>query len=231
MKPASAALEAARADSRRALLGSEALLLANLRRSLAIVSSRHGGLARASQELYAMWWGLIRAGRAHARTRSRETLVLEIAAAGGLAEAGGDGAEDGVRAASTAESFSRRWQNLAVNGVSEEEGPLGARGAAEALHSHVEMVAATEAADAFNDERDRALRLVNERVRDPALLLFKVWDAALDRRTCRVCMSMNGTVRPLFVSFPEPMPAHPRCRCVTTVLALPMLFDFEREAA
>lgn len=41
------------------------------------------------------------------------------------------------------------------------------------------------------------------------------WDALLDRRTCKVCAGMDGTVRPLGGTFdggPIP-PKHSRCRC------------------
>lgn len=94
------------------------------------------------------------------------------------------------------------------------------------LDSKLELDAATETAHAFNDEYERethALFIKHQRESHLYALPLKIWDATLDVRLCATCARLAGTVRPWGFSFPERMPAHPRCRCraVSVVLAMP----------
>lgn len=52
---------------------------------------------------------------------------------------------------------------------------------------------------------------------------FKVWNCALDERSCPVCSSMHGAIAPIEDVFPgtnwfRPQDSHPNCRCVMTTM-------------
>jgi hypothetical protein len=95
--------------------------------------------------------------------------------------------------------------------------------------SRLEMDAATETADAFNDEyRTETDDIARHWQRHSTLyaLPLKIWDATLDRLLCERCASVAGTIRPWGVPFPRGQRAgsvHPRCRCreATLILATP----------
>ncbi len=61
------------------------------------------------------------------------------------------------------------------------------------------------------------------------IVLFKEWNADLDRRTCPICEGAHGTIRPVGVSFPEGEPGavHPRCRCMEFWFSLALLLPVE----
>jgi hypothetical protein len=84
----------------------------------------------------------------------------------------------------------------------------------------LEMGGTTESAEAFNAERERALLQVARE--NPGVQLAKVWDAELDKRTCRTCTEAHGTVVLLHEAFPHGVPGHvhPRCRCIEQILPL-----------
>jgi hypothetical protein len=52
---------------------------------------------------------------------------------------------------------------------------------------------------------------------------FRVWSAILDRRTCPVCSSADGTMVPVGAPWPEgrTVPLHTRCRCVELTVFVP----------
>lgn len=94
------------------------------------------------------------------------------------------------------------------------------------LDSRLELDAAAETTDAFNDEYERethALYIKHERESRLYALPLKIWDATLDLRLCATCARLAGTVRPWGFDFPAHMPAHPRCRCrvASVILATP----------
>ena len=52
---------------------------------------------------------------------------------------------------------------------------------------------------------------------------YRVWSAILDRRTCPVCSSADGTMVPAGSPWPEGLeiPLHARCRCVELIIFIP----------
>lgn len=101
--------------------------------------------------------------------------------------------------------------------------------AAATLAARLEIDAATEIADAFNDEYENethALAVRHQRETRLYALPLKLWDATLDTRLCPTCAGLAGTLRPWGLDFPGHMPAHPRCRCrAATVLPATVTTD------
>lgn len=169
---------------------------------------------------------VIRTTRTAARGAGHRALLLELAHAAKRARQSHPvlrsterTLEDTVRAQAIASGLSRRWVKFVAEGDSIRE-------ATEAVRSRVNIIAATETSQAFNDERDFELREF-ERTTSWAPFLMKEWDATLDRKVCPICDELDGTRKPLGFSFPEgalPGAVHPRCRCVvvTTLLPLPL---------
>ena len=93
-----------------------------------------------------------------------------------------------------------------------------------AVDAKLELIAATEIPGAFSEERER---IETQYVRDnPTLVpvLLKLWNARLDG-ACPVCRALHRTSRPWGVDFnggKEPGRAHPRCRCFTTYMPIPI---------
>ena len=140
-----------------------------------------------------------------------------------------DRAFDRSRASAAAKAFAARWLALGVAhlGVDGAE-PLRAPSVAqEGSQARLEVVARTEPAQAWGDERDGLSDDYAEESRRRGLVVpLKVWDATLDRKTCRVCEGLDGTVRPFGVDFPGglvPGSVHPSDRCVEGILPLPLV--------
>ena len=88
------------------------------------------------------------------------------------------------------------------------------------------MIAATETASAFNDERTRIEKHLADENKETSWwpFLVKVWDATLDKRTCPVCAKLHGTRRGWGSDFPggkEPGKVHPNDRCLSLFFAIP----------
>lgn len=139
-----------------------------------------------------------------------------------------DGQLDRSRASSAAKAFAASWlaRGLALLG-SGGSNPIRAPSAAlDASQARLEAVAKTEPAQAWGDERvGLSDDYAAESRRRGLVVPLKVWDSTLDRKTCRVCVALDGTVRPFGVSFPDgqvPGSVHPRCRCVEGVMVLPV---------
>jgi len=102
------------------------------------------------------------------------------------------------------------------------------------LDSRIETIGITETAEAFNDEREQIIKTVQPKEeRTGGFVVFRIWDATLDKLTCPVCERAHHTVVPQFMSFPDGRPGgvHPRCRCYESLILLPFWFDYENEAA
>jgi hypothetical protein len=84
----------------------------------------------------------------------------------------------------------------------------------------------TETASAFNDARDQAARAA---AHESGVVLWKVWDSTLDKRTCPFCERLHGSAVPASENFPEGTPGsiHPRCRCIETIATVDTI-DFGR---
>lgn len=139
-----------------------------------------------------------------------------------------DGALDRSRASSAAKAFAARWLALGVAHLGQDGAqPLRAPSVAqEGSQARLEVTARTEPAQAFGDERDGLSDDYAEESRRRGLVIpLKVWDATLDRKTCRVCRELDGTIRPFGVDFPGgevPGSPHPGCRCIEGILVLPV---------
>lgn len=99
------------------------------------------------------------------------------------------------------------------------------KAATDAVSHRVDTIAATEAATAFEDERQRQETTLLRESRDTRWIVvaFKLWDSTLDRRLCSTCSASTGELRPFGVSFSlgSPGHAHPRCRCRSATIFLP----------
>lgn len=139
-----------------------------------------------------------------------------------------DGPLDRSRASSAAKAFAALWlaRGLVFLG-SDGSNPVRAPSAAlEASQVRLEVTARTEPAQAWGDERDGLSDDYAVESRRRGLIVpLKVWDATLDRKTCRVCAELDGTVRPFGVDFPGgevPGSTHPGCRCAEGILPVPV---------
>lgn len=114
------------------------------------------------------------------------------------------------RAQVAAKSYADRWFKKAEGATVREAADV----ANAATRGSLKRTAVTESSEAFNSGRGRAVRLVSQRV------LYRVWDATLDRRTCSTCEGADGSVVGARESFPygEPGGVHPFCRCSSTIL-------------
>ena len=103
--------------------------------------------------------------------------------------------------------------------------------ALEATDGSLERIAVTEVNQAVNDERSR--QIANQEQRAFGLVLFKVWDAERDKKTCPVCYAADGTVRPPGIEFPLGLPGavHPYCRCYMGLMPLAVTFDYSESNA
>lgn len=91
---------------------------------------------------------------------------------------------------------------------------------ASATDAKLRQVAATETSASFGAAREAAgARLASVH------LLYRVWDATLDRRTCPRCEHANGVAVQLGTPFPDGTPGavHPWCRCTEWILPVEML--------
>lgn len=174
-------------------------------------------------------------GQASTRRRSRAALKRELTVAlGGEVELAESLARDDTRRAlHVAQRIAERFQR-SLSGKLEAGSPYrrAARAAVKETHPYVDVIARTESAAAFNAERDEVLRRSVDMIQRSRgkLLLFKTWDADLDKRTCSVCEGLHGTTVAINESFPIAMPAHPNCRCMTTVIMMPATFEYDRAA-
>jgi hypothetical protein len=117
-----------------------------------------------------------------------------------------DRAADALRANRFADRLAASWYQLVDTG--------NTRAATKLLSTRIQLAGVTENAEAFNQGRAKYLRAVS------TVELLKVWDATLDKRTCPVCSSADGTIVLAREAFPlgEPGAVHPRCRCVWHVI-------------
>jgi len=185
------------------------------------------------------------AGRTLARTRGHSSIQKEMGLiesyapelGGELHRVAGSIASDQKRANYVASSFSRYWSESAIMAASDgESASVSASQATKRQEFRIKMVAVTETSNAWNDERQgEIVQLEQEkpisRIVTP-LLVFSEWDAAMDRRTCDICETQHGKIRPAGISFSvgDP-PVHPNCRCGLMLVVLPAYYEWEDEAA
>jgi uncharacterized protein with gpF-like domain len=191
--------------------------------------------------------GIVLAGRQRSREAAVETLQPQIALAAevnpalpALLEVTAEGYDyDRVRAAAVALSLADRWgrkledfvaDGLPVGPAAELAFEQLARDPDPDKVSRLEIIAATEAAEAFDQQREddldaygRSVAYQAETRREFAAVPFKWWNAVLDKRTCRTCSVAHGKIVLLGQPFPEGRPGgvHPSCRCVADIVLLP----------
>jgi len=82
--------------------------------------------------------------------------------------------------------------------------------------------------DAWADERQRSLLATARAQKQANIVPFvgKLWDARLDKRTCPVCRTLDGTIRPIGIDFPRkevPGKSHIGCRCQSALIFAPVI--------
>jgi hypothetical protein len=194
----------------------------------------------------------ILAGRQATRAVAIGRLTRELAVAGvaGAALANfGNGqvraADDGAYAQSSADALAVAWRGLALVAVSKaarlELNPTAAvRQTAKLMVPRIARTAATENAQAYNDEHRAALVDAVEYDRayrggafwdEVQAGVVRQWSALLDARVCRVCDGLDGTtaeVGEYFEGGVEPGFVHIKCRCIDVIVTRA---EAERKAA
>lgn len=95
------------------------------------------------------------------------------------------------------------------------------------LNVRADLSVTSVVAQAFNQEREELLSDIEDLDVENTWvpLIGKSWDATLDAKTCEDCKSLDGTIVPIGLSFPDeqiPGEVHPRCRCIEVIVALPL---------
>ena len=109
-----------------------------------------------------------------------------------------------------------------------------AQDTARALNPAIDRTVVTENARVFNDTLQESAKYLTTRLEpySPARqLLFKRWDALLDRRTCATCSNMDNEVVPMsalsYRGSLVPGYVHPNCRCIS----IPCLHQYDLNVA
>ncbi len=138
---------------------------------------------------------------------------------------------DAVLAAAAGESTSAAFRAIMLATVLRREGDaVAVRAAGATLDGRARSTATTEVATALADEH---AALVNHIARDRRNLAFlpllaKRWDDKLDGHVCKVCRAHHGEIALLtphgaeFRNGDVPGKVHRSCRCVDTLIALPL---------
>jgi len=202
-------------------------------------------IAEGARKITTLFTEVILRGRELARHYGHEGLTMELGLiekyapdlGGELTRSRGSAALDAQRSRYLAAKYGRYWTEQAIK-ITGEDPALSpsevARQATRKQKWHVNMIGASEAANAWNDEREVELhKLVVEtdrKRRGAAIVLHNQWDAAIDKRTCPVCEDMDGRMRPVGMSFPAGAPpVHPSCRCGLMLAVLPVYYQWDAE--
>ena len=112
-----------------------------------------------------------------------------------------------------ADNWGSHYADAIAAGATHEEAVEAARAASQ---WKVRQLSITETAEVWSDETARVADAASRH----GTVLWKVWDAVLDRRTCPVCGGAHGTAVLATERFPdgEPGAVHPFCRCQTILL-------------
>ena len=114
-----------------------------------------------------------------------------------------------------ADHWRRKFDEALGTGRGASAERQAARQAALAVDARVRTTAATESASAFGQARE-SLQFVQ------TAELYKLWDAALDRRTCPICESAHGEMvhHSARFSYGVPGDVHPNCRCIEELITV-----------
>jgi SPP1 gp7 family putative phage head morphogenesis protein len=123
------------------------------------------------------------------------------------------------RARSTAGRVSQRWLSTALE--AEGDALAASQAATGAIQKRLGVIATTETGESFNIAKKHAYGRA-------APDLWRVWDAAMDKRTCPICERAHGEIVRVNESFPsgEPGSVHGNCRCTFTILTAEEVGDF-----
>ena len=222
----------AHGKSLKAMLSQEArargLVKAIVRQSAAQYPGNKLGAATAVERGLAAAILHVRRGGRDAGGKALEGELRLAQSDGVLIEPGfgttGAGFGDIARAQHISRKFAAAWYRKTEDGLD----------ATVALDSRLDTIAITETADSFNDEREAIMARTVQREPDRSysVVLVEFWDATGDRRTCSVCERADGTFVPLGVGFGAGRPGgvHPRCRCNSTVIPLPVWMTRDLQA-
>lgn len=229
--------------TRTALLTTEAALLERMRRAVDTIVRAHfstdprkeavfAGINATAAALQRHLPSVIAAGRADARNAALKTLHADADALRRELRRAGEAdslpelpmPSDSVQAdrqesRKVAAGFAEAWRSAAAGALVDTGDnvrlrALVARSTAATAH-HVDRIAATENAQAFNDERVRA----SSTFQLGTVVVTKLWDSTLDARTCPICESLDGQIVPVAADFTHggrvvvPGRVHPFCRC------------------
>jgi len=160
--------------------------------------------------------------RQTSRQRSIQRVQKALARAGVPADAilPGDGTlTDAARAKRAARGMADHWRRKFDEALGTGRGASAerqaARQAGRAIDARVRTTAATESASAFGQARE-SLQFVQ------TAELYKLWDAALDRRTCPTCELSHGEMVHHSARFSHGTPGsvHPNCRCIEELITV-----------
>ena len=132
---------------------------------------------------------------------------------------------DAAKAAKAASGFADNWAGRVRRTLAENTGGSTKtvfHGASRKELWRIKQASTSEVAEAWSDQR----RLdAKQLAAIPGVQLWKVWDAALDRRTCPICVRADGTAVPAHQDFPQGVPGavHANCRCQETLLPIDMI--------
>lgn len=175
-------------------------------------------------------------GRQLARRRSMTTLAANLRRHGQPGLAKEIAARIGSRASRVADrarskriglTLGDHWRAAARRAAEDVEGDAKsvAKAVAKRERFRVRMVSATETAQAFNDERERAFEVIAEQI-DPeaAEQPWRLWDAKLE--ACPICARADGSMVRLGRKFRvgSPGKVHPSCRCLEQLVWMPRGF-------
>jgi hypothetical protein len=196
-------------------------------------------IKKSSNSLYEALWETILDIRAEARKEGFRALVDELNRlqddvddSFGAPEVEHWSHADEIHAQAAAASFRAAWTAAVMAAVmraySRDESTQEAISLASRLQDYrLARIARTEASRAFNQSRKESLKWISERHDDRNWIaaIFKRWDATLDSRVCAICRDLDGTYVPAGFDFPdgnEPGDVHVNCRCIQTLIYLPV---------
>jgi hypothetical protein len=195
---------------------------------------------RATQAVLTALAAAVREARQRARQVAAEQSAAEVAA---MTQMGAEVAPgvvedhsqtDAAHADAAAASYASAWSALALAALSVWASKGGKGSPAAAIQTTISRsdyrivrTVVTETARAHSDEhRSRVIGLKKTNTGRPWLgRAFRRWDARLDRVVCSVCRAHESEETPIGKPFRmghEPGDVHPGCRCIATLIMLPL---------
>ena len=90
-----------------------------------------------------------------------------------------------------------------------------------------QMIATTEVTRAYSEATNQHQRIVQQ---ETGIEMRRIWETLRDELVCPICGPLNGLPEDDWaVRFPDGPPAHPNCRCSTSLSAMDV--EFHRDEA